>query len=495
MAVHAHILLLLLLSWTPSTLSAGPRFAAVDNSNVPSSLDIAPLGYGEGKPAILTIQESPNNNIFERQEPNNGTCPSGNHTCYEIDAPNLCCDNDRYCYWNSDWIASCCSIGNKCEDSQCDADHFLVNTTSAITTAPTGTESASETPIIVVTYTTYLGCQNRPCDPSSFLCQPLFGMQCCENGQHCATGGNCIIQDEPTTSVSTIVTPVPSGCTTGQFRCAETDGGICCDYGSVCAWSTVGQTASVALCSPSSLPDDGSGSLSSRAKAGIGVGVVVVAAIVIGLVTWFCLRQRKRKSGQTQTNGTRPEMEQEGFSPGISGTTAPGGVRASYAATPYSPWGVRSTAFSDDTEATISSGRPPLHEHGRVYDYFGPDAVPGPYTTRDGEDRGPTPGNPITPPMSDGSSRIAGTPYNPDYIVRPVEIGGNEARREYKDTGKIDSERVASDHEEEPEQGHQTGLYELAGSPGHNISPLGSDVVSPMEKGPSPLPGGGGERK
>ncbi|KAI0146296.1 hypothetical protein GGR57DRAFT_506592 [Xylariaceae sp. FL1272] len=492
MAVPAHKLLPLLLAYGIfSAFNAAAQFAAVNNADILNpALGISPRGYMKGKPAYPAIPVSPNGNIFERQG-QHGTCSSGNHTCNEIGAPDACCDNDRYCYLTSDWKPSCCSIGVKCSDSLCDPDQILVNATlSSISySEPTATTGTS-TQIIV--YSTSAGCANRPCGESSYQCQSAFGGQCCGNDYECLSTSQCYKPDEATTSVSTIVTPVPSGCTTGQFACAETDGGMCCDFGNVCAWSTVGPTASVAICSPSSLPNDGSGSLSSGAKAGIGVGVVVVAATVIGLVTWFCLR--KRKSRYTNTNVTGPEMEQDGFMPGVAGTAAPGGIRASYAATPYSPWGVRSTAFSDDTEATISSARPPLHEHGRVYDYFGPDAVPGPYTTRDDEERGASPGNALTPPMSDGSSRIGGTPYNPDHIVRPVEIGGSESKREDKEMGKVDVEQVASDHEEETEQGRQTELYELAGSPGH-ASPLDSDVVSPMEKGPSPLPGGGGEKK
>ncbi|KAI1303519.1 hypothetical protein F5Y03DRAFT_187453 [Xylaria venustula] len=446
---------------------------------LPFDAGFAPRWYMDGTPAVPAQLASPNprhplNGIAPRDV---SICDAGFHSCVEANAPGMCCPNDRYCYLNATWTANCCSLGVTCPDSLCKADELYCNTTSSTTipatTAGTARSGHDNTVTSLVSVTTFAACCNRACSASAFSCEKAFGGQCCSYGFKCASGSACIADPAPatTSSVSTIVPEIPPGCTTSQITCAETDGGGCCNTGSICTSQTIGTTASqVCAPNPTLAADDGSsGGLSSGAKAGIGVGVAVGAAIVIAAVTWLCIRQRRR-SGTTGTNVSAHEMRQNASTPGGAGDEDAGN---SLLVGPRSPYTLRS-AFTDGTEHTS----PLLHEHGRAYSYRLPDAMAGPFTDRDGDGQvAPNPSLATTPPTrslpSDGGGRFAGLmPNHPDNIMRPVEIGEGEAAR--KETGK-DAEKAQID--EMPGHDPTVGRFELEGSPG-SPSPLKPDGES-----------------
>ncbi|KAI1353606.1 hypothetical protein F5Y01DRAFT_56472 [Xylaria sp. FL0043] len=463
---------------------------------LPVDAGFAPRWYMESTPAVPAQLVSRNPRNVLRDGADDGIlardvviCNPGYHSCVEALDPGMCCANDRYCYINENWQARCCSLGVKCRDSKCGADELYCNTTSSTTVPVTtvlpssdsgfsttgrGEERQQQHDVTTVTslvsVSTFAACCNRACSASMFSCESTFGGQCCSYGFKCATGGNCIADPAPATATdggSTLVPDIPPSCTTSQFACAESDGGGCCNTGSVCTSQTIGATISQ-VCAP--LSDAGSssssGGLSSGAKAGIGVGVAVGAAIVIAAVTWVCIRRRRRRSGTTGTNVSAHEMRQSGGAAGDEDTG-----NSLLVGPPQTPW-TPSSAFTD--------GRDALHGQ-RVYSDHFPDA--GPYTDRGGGDGrvAPNPSLATTPPAgslpSDGGGRFAGSvPYHPDHILRPVEIGGAEAAQK-ENTGTSKEGQQADEYT-------AAGPFELMGSPG-SPSPLSPDGEShAMGKGP-----------
>lgn len=173
---------------------------------------------------------------------------------------------------------------------------------------------------------------------------------------------------------------MPSGCTTSQFKCA--DGAGCCDDGQVCTQVSGEGYCAEARPTGSDVrvvddDEDGGGGLSDGAKAGIGVGAVVGASIIIGGLTWLCLAKRRRRR-ETTTGESRTEGDGE----------ATGTVRDGM------------------TDVSGSQAR-----HGLTRDYFGPDAVAGPYT------------DPAISPASPGMNRaVPIQAHGPGDIAAAVEI-------------------------------------------------------------------------
>ncbi|KAI0390110.1 hypothetical protein F5Y17DRAFT_83420 [Xylariaceae sp. FL0594] len=519
-----------LLSLSAPALGAAARFAAVDDAVLlpfGGGAGISPRWYAEGIPATPAQPLSRNlkhvllNSDGEGQlEAQTAQCSAGQHSCFELGEAGVqkCCDNDRYCYLDNNSQPRCCSIGVKCADSPCAADQRFcyatetITLTTGITALPTGTASAGgQAPNLtsLVSFSTIAGCCNRQCGVSFFQCEPLFGTQCCPNGNKCGLGSQCI-EDLPastSTSISSIVSIIPPGCIAAtQFLCPGGDG--CCDTGSVCTFQSDATATSAAVCSPDpNFTDGGSstGALSNGARIGIGVGVALGAAIVIAAITWFCIYRRKRAKAGSKSNASALEMhENDDAEPNGTGqpAAAVGGLagrrsraqrtRNSFmSASPPTPWTGRSV-FSDASGPTISSARPLLHDHGRVYSYFGPTAVPGPFTEREGDDiedarmaaaaTTPPTGGPLS---SDSTGQFAtpmSMPYHPDHILRPVEIGdSNDGHQnggggmEKEKEGDIENGPVKV---ESPVQGHHdthtTVIYELMGSLG-TPSPLNPD--------------------
>ncbi|KAI8633914.1 hypothetical protein F5Y19DRAFT_257360 [Xylariaceae sp. FL1651] len=506
--------LLLLASYINPALSAAPRYAALDNAAVlpVNGAGFAPRWYMQGTPAMPALRLSPNpNRILDKRQVQ---CAAGSHSCVEAHSADACCPNDKYCFIDENWETKCCSLGVTCPGSLCGPDQLYCNQTSTLYVplgAPVTSTGVSGSVIVVSSMATYSksgACCNRPCSESSFSCAQTYGGQCCPYGFDCGTGGQCIADPTPTsTSVSTLVSEVPPGCTTSQITCAASDGGGCCDIGSTCTYQSIATATSSAVCAPNLTLADAGGSyaLSSGAKAGIGVGVSVGAAAIIAAVTWLCIRQRQRRPGGTSANRSALEMGAAGPDGGSGVGGAPGGSRPGKSRPAHDsrmvaipPWAFRRSSLTGESELSGASPHPRPHDHGLVYNYHGPDAVPGPYTEREGGELDVNATGVVsTPPTvglpSDETGRFvtAGSmPFSPDYFMRSVELGDNEAHQEDEDG----EDKKLIPEEMPASQYHPKEVYELPGDLEHT-SPLDADETSQMmNKGPSPPPAGGGTK-
>lgn len=212
------------------------------------------------------------------------------------------------------------------------------------------------------------------------MCPQSLGGNCCPFGSDCQEGGNCINTKEA--SKTAMLTPVIEGCTTSQYKCQ--DGNGCCDNNYRCT-----QVSDTAYCAPGAptgsdvtlLDEDdlNGGGLSDGAKAGIAVGVVVGAGLIIGLITWLCISKRRRR---------RQAVTQQSASAG----DAP-------------------VEDANMTEVTASSRL--ARSRGLTQDYFGPAAVPGPYT----ETVASSPGQ---------RNAVPSQPQAPGDIIAPVEIDSKD---------------------------------------------------------------------
>lgn len=244
----------------------------------------------------------------------------------------LCCSNDQYCIVNATWGVQCCALDSTC-GVDCPANFYLTNITKIVTetvTVESVTASATTTTTSVATeITTLSACTERKCSSTNYLCASSFGAGCCPYGFNCASSGQCIgmvSSASSSSSISALVSPVPSGCSVqGQTLCtagAGISGSGCCDAGFACVTYSASLMCSETTASSSSVAatatapgnvtvEHKDGSLSTGAKAGIAVGVIALAAVLIGGLTWLCIRRRRRagrggRSGQSTT--TRNEM-------------------------------------------------------------------------------------------------------------------------------------------------------------------------------------------
>ncbi|EFQ28277.1 uncharacterized protein GLRG_03421 [Colletotrichum graminicola M1.001] len=313
--------------------------------------------------------------------------------CVDIGFPETCCANTNYCYVKPDNRPWCCPVGSNC-DSNCAA--------TAYQCPATVTRTVSETVMggggAVVTTSVSSACCGRTCpSTSAFRCESQFGGGCCSYGQTCVSGGGCVRAVTPTTSATVLLTPVDPGCTaTAQHACA--DGG-CCDR----LWDCV-VVSGTAACAPGRptttdvrIVDEASDGLSTGAKAGIGVGVSVVGCALVMLSAWFCLFRRRRRGSATASSrrsgggggGTSR------VSGGVSGIDSGGGSERP---------GRSARAMSE-----VASSSPPTMWRGGTQEYFGPDAVAGPYT----ETETTTPGRGRGVPLQ---------AHLPSDVVAPVEM-------------------------------------------------------------------------
>ncbi|KAI1081297.1 hypothetical protein F5B20DRAFT_535555 [Whalleya microplaca] len=455
----------------------GPRYFMNGMPPIPP-VPLAPAYFG------LDLDDNDDWLSFQRKRQDVRQCDSGNHSCLEIGPMGAiaCCGNDQYCFLDPDWNPKCCALGVTC-GSRCDEDQLYCNVTQSttITISSTLTSATDDASSPLVTETQFIGlttlpaCCGRPCSSSSFLCQSAFGGQCCPYGARCASDSQCLV--DATTPVSTVVTPAPPGCTTAQISCAASDGGGCCNTGSTCTSATVSATITQVCAANLTVVDSGgsgSGSLSDGAKAGIGIGVVAAAAVVVGALTWFWIR--RRRSARSERAGAGADGE------GISDDLCQ----------PYVPNGRSGGAMSETSGLTSGLGavRPAIHQDGLLRDYFGPDAVAGPYTDREDDVSPPHQGS-ATRSSPSNQAGVPMQPMGPGDIMAPVEIDGRTARSPELDSGAADAGENRSSVGDEPEVKEETmGPFELYGSPGNEASPLSRDEASPPAKtqGPSPPP-------
>lgn len=424
--------------------AAFENFTALDDAALFSPNDqvygpgSGPRWYGGAVPAGLA----------KRQDQTPQQCTGDNHVCLEVGplGADRCCSNNQYCFLDQNWALSCCGLGTTCGPCPSQGLQYC---NSTITSTATFSTSGVVTAIEQTTVTS--GCCAKPCSSSYFLCQSSFGGQCCPYGASCAMSGSCLYPDT-STQMSTIVTPVPSGCTTSQIACPT--GGGCCNIGSTCVESTVSGTQITGYCQANLTVVD-TGGLSQGARVGIGVGVAVGAGIVIGAITWFWISRRRKAKSATLT-GSGPDGRQNEMADELREPFMPGGTN------------------SEITSPSSRMGaRPPLHETGLVYGYYGPDAVAGPYTdssTLGGSD-------PRTSPRFAHRAAMPANSYpdNPNDIVRPVELDAQAraARAELGEGGIAASEKDKDNSTQDASVTEvDQGPFELVGSPPTSPPPM-----------------------
>jgi hypothetical protein len=138
--------------------------------------------------------------------------------------------------------------------------------------------------------------------------------------------------------------------------------------------------------------DSGGKGLSTGAKAGIGVGVSLGALLIIGaLLYFFVIHRREAAALQSQRlEESQPPMSQAAGSTVGGGGSEQNGSRAGGSKRP--------TATREDSQPS---------------DYFGPTAVPGPFTEGDATSAGTSPGY---------DRGVPAHPQSPGDIASPVEI-------------------------------------------------------------------------
>ncbi|KAI5861274.1 hypothetical protein GGS23DRAFT_160573 [Durotheca rogersii] len=439
------------------------RFGVIDDAPLFPDADYPP---GMGPRYFVDLPVSAKPRAARRQQ--SGACGAGNHTCLELGplGEGLCCDNDAECIVLADWSVRCCPLGS------CSAPCHETLRYCNITATETTTIATSGTVLTAVETTSLIpACCERPCSSSSFLCPQNLGGRCCPYGASCRVDGSCAAPLDSSSSGSAVITPL--GCTTSQITCAESEGGGCCNTGSTCT-SSVSATETVVFCALNgTVVQTG---LSEAARAGVGVGVTVGAAIVIGALTWFCIRRRReaksRNGGSTLARGTRDGDLVDEF------------------------------IESEITSPSSGTGRRPRpHRTGLAYQYDGPDAVDGPYTDREGSN---TPGRSLAAQLGSSLGRVeqVGVPANhyperPDGIVRPVEI--DTGGRIIEGTGRTPAELGVTEGDGEkssvrgaaPAKDEDQEVFELYGSPVPSPPPMSPSELEQHRAGtvsPSPLP-------
>lgn len=428
---------------------------------------------------------------------------------------------------------------------------------------------------VITTTSVYSACCARRCQGTSqFECASSFGGGCCSFGQTCASNSQCIWTSSAPTGSQTqpdasgtggLVSALPSGCTTSQIACPSSLGGGCCALGHTC--TVVSSTifcasATGATVSGVTTTDTSSKSLSAGAKAGIALGAVVGAAALAGAAAWVCVRNRNAKRSSIRRDSSLPPAsfgthdyddlqsqprndpqmhqpqlyQQDLLDGGVSAAASspatrswrhPLAFRRNTASTgvgggsgvAYSSSGGAAPAGGMGTPALPTGSESDARLPGLTQDYFGPNAVPGPYTI---------PMSAVPPMGNGGVGGVPMQPHGPHDIVAPVEIDSTQrVVAEMGDANNVGVNGDENNNEKDaatvqaspyvaiapPAPSEPMPHYELYGSevptpytqqtvspnerPGDNsmVTPIaeggggGEPVVSPMEN--SDLPGGG----
>ncbi|KAH6652861.1 hypothetical protein BKA67DRAFT_302679 [Truncatella angustata] len=382
-----------------------------------------------------------------------GTCANGSHRCEEIGTAgaNKCCGVNQYCYYKPDWEVGCCGLGTTC-DPQCTGTSYRTNATLTVTSTSSLSATGSDATTTgigtldeTVITTTVPGCVARACAVSAYRCPLSMGGGCCDNSQVCASNTQCL------ESLSTTPTLVPTrGCSgTPSATDCPSDGG-CCLRGQTCV--SIGSTLG---CTGTADPPAGTNGtvttntgLSQSAKAGIGAGVAIGAAIVIGALTWFCIRRRRDE--RERTAGERTRTVTPGPDSTLGGGHAGGGM----------------------SEISGPSGRQRVHRNGTAYEYLGPNAVSGPYTQRDDDNTH----SHTTPDLRDRGGVLVSGPQDPSDIRHPVEMDSSSTKPAAVARGASTKSAATRRSEAVPPPGGEEGvLYELEGSLFPEPSPMSPD--------------------
>lgn len=448
----------------------------------------------------------------------------------------LCCTNEQYCIVNSTWGVQCCALGSTCR-SRCDTSHYFANTTMAVTTtlavvtvenAAAETLTSSKT---TTTFTTSSVCSPRSCTSTHYLCASSFGGGCCPYGFDCASSGQCIgtsstlSASSSTSSVSPLVTPLPSGCSAqGQTLCtagAEISGSGCCDAGYacitvslslMCSPTPTSSVSSATATAPGNVTVDhasGNSSLSTGAKAGIAIGVIVAAAVGIGGLTWLCIKRRRDGRSTTTGNEMRSLPPNDNNTPraGAAGAYSDGPGRPHFGSSGRnmsepSGYAPSSTQVSRDY---FGSG-PYSDHHGSIAPYNNDDDNYGAKNNRTWESVAATAGTPLANEQGyyyQGYHHLLRddqqiqqqqqqVPHGPAAVLTPVEIGhGGSVKRgpaKMIPTGAGSSDISSSNNNDDDSR--RRG-YSHAGSDGAH-SELADTSSAPRRGGRNPSYGGQG---
>lgn len=179
------------------------------------------------------------------------------------------------------------------------------------------------------------------------------------------------------------------------------------------------------------MENNGGGGLSDGAKAGIAVGVVLGVGLIVGAAAWICFSKRRRRRQTVTQQSASGDGEQQ-----------------------------QQAATTDDPAMTeITASSQPPRGRGLTNDYFGPDAVPGPYTE-------------TVASSPDPRRAVPSQAQAPGDIVAPVEIDSN---------GPLTPSSVG--YYETPASETIDGIFELHGT--HmNQQPEASDSLLPSPQSP-----------
>ncbi|RFU33315.1 hypothetical protein B7463_g2984, partial [Scytalidium lignicola] len=349
----------LLLFLVPSTLVSAlyaPQFGVVEVAE-----GLSPRFYLGLPPVALGKRQS-------------GACGAGFHSCLDVGV-HECCSDSTYCYINPENALKCCAIGSNC-DSACPSSQYQCLKPATVN----GTATSTAT------------CCDRTCpSTSAFLCASAAGGECCGYGSMCGSNKQCI-----STAASTSTTLVPEivpGCSASQISCALSLGGGCCNDGLVCTvvdgtnycasasgGASAVRTGPEGIMASGTSSSGGSSGLSTGAKAGIGAGVGIGGCVLLAALLWFFMVHRKRARLAGQGGSSKgPTSEASG--------------------------------------SKVSRSR--MLPVRQTTDYFGPNAMVGPYTEN----------STSVDPSSPGYSRgVPVSPQGPGDITGAVEIDSRGIR-------------------------------------------------------------------
>lgn len=293
-----------------------------------------------------------------------------------------------------------------------------------------------------------------------FACPSALGGGCCSYGQTCASNSQCLWTSTPSSAAETLVSQLPPGCTTSQIACPSSMGGGCCGINQSCTFADGAPRCAAVTTTPTASGVSAvhkKAMLGSGAKAGIAIGVVLISGMLLGVLTWFCLRRRRLRSDI-------PPFTESRLDPGSPHSPAYNSPLISPIRRPrrtglgalLSP-GSRPEMTESNSDTVSHGGR----LRGLTADYFGPNAVAGPFTETTTVDA--PQGIAESPGGRNANRAVPMSPQSPDDITAPVEIDSRK---------RTISETV-------------DGRHELPGwAPRY---PGGPDVISPYT--PSPVTG------